>query len=321
MDIPRRAGGIKLRHVLAIVGALALGALGTARAQSHDAPGKYGAPIGDVFYSNDSDHFEEERANLGYLFPNGWGVGTSITHYSAPGWSATGRGAYGQYYQHDAKQTVDGRLGVMDTDGHTTVTGTLDYMRHLTADTGLGVSVGRDVVDSEAGIEKGLTYNSLLLVFDHQFTSRVSVGVAAGALLFSDDNTRPLLRTRWTYELVENSGLNAYVKTRTYYDTNPDQGNYFSPRWLNEASGGVSWRTAVGDKAIFFVNADAGRQNLPDAASNIWSVRGGAQNHRSRTVQWQVAVETTNNRASGFAIGGSSYRYTSVMGRLLFPLN
>ena len=33
---------------------------------------------------------------------------------------------------HDAKQTVDGRLGVMDTDGHTTVTGILDYMRHIT---------------------------------------------------------------------------------------------------------------------------------------------------------------------------------------------
>jgi hypothetical protein len=69
------------------------------------------------------------------------------------------------------------------------------------------------------------------------------------------------------------------------------------------------------------VSGDAGRQNLPDTASNIWSVRAGLQNHRSRTVQWQVAVETTNNRASGFAVGGSSYRYTSVTARLLIPLN
>ncbi|MGF6854544.1 hypothetical protein OKW29_003431 [Paraburkholderia sp. CI3] len=321
MHVPRCADGLALRHVLAIAGSLALSAPVPAHAQSHDGPGKYGAPIGDVFYSNDSDHFEEERGNLGYLFANGWGLGASITHYSAPGWSATGSGAYGLYYQHDAKQTVDGRLGVMDTDGHTTVTGTLDYMRHITADTGLGVSAGRDVVDSIPGIEKGLTYNSLLLVFDHQFTSRFNVGVAAGALRFSDDNTRPILRTRWNYEVAANSGLNAYIKTRTYYNSNPDQGNYFSPRWLNEASGGISWRTAIGDKVVFFVNADAGRQNLPDAASNIWSVRGGLQNHRSRTVQWQVAVETTNNRASGFAVGGSSYRYTSVTGRLLIPLN
>jgi hypothetical protein len=90
----------------------------------------------------------------------------------------------------------------------------LDYLRHITTDTGLGVSAGRDVVDSEPGIEKGLTYNSLLLVFDHQFTSRFSVGIAVGALWFSDDNTRPLLRTRWNDEVVANSGLNAYIKTR-----------------------------------------------------------------------------------------------------------
>ncbi|WP_179403417.1 hypothetical protein [Burkholderia guangdongensis] len=310
-----------LQYALAAAGAFAISALAPVHAQSHDGPGVNGAVIGDVLYSNDSDRFNEERGNLGYLFANGWGLGASLTHYSAPDWAATGRGAYGLYREHDAQQTVDARLGVMDTDGHTTVTGTLDYMRHITADTGLGVSAERDVVDSIVGIEKGLTYNSLMLVLDHQFTPRFTVGAVAGAFRFSDDNTRPLLRTRWNYELVANSGLNAYIKTRTYYDSNPYQGNYFSPRWLNEYSGGLSWRTALNDKVVFFVNADAGRQNTSDANTNIWSARIGLQNHRSRTVQWQIAVETTNDRAAGFVSSGGGYRYTSVTGRLMFPLN
>jgi hypothetical protein len=311
-----------LWRALAAVGALAINALVPVHAQSHDGPGAYGALIGDMVYSNDSDHFQEERGSLGYLFANGWGLAASLTHYGAPDWSATGRGGYAVYRQHSAQQTVDALLGVMDTDGHTTGTGTVDYMRKITASTGLGVSVERDVVDSIQGIEQGLTYNSLALVLDHQFTPRFNVGAVAGALWFSDNNTRPILRTRWNFELVANSGLNLYVKTRTYSDSNPYQGNYYSPRWLNEYSGGLSWRTAISNKVVFFVSADAGRQNTSDATSNIWSARAGLQNHRSRRVQWQIAVETTNNMASGFMSGGGTgYRYTSVMGRLMIPLN
>jgi hypothetical protein len=309
-----------LLRTLSVAGALTIGTL--AHAQSHDGPGTRGAVTGDALFSNDSDHFEEVRSNLGYLFANGWGLGASITYYDAPDWSAAyGRGLYGQYRQHDAQQTIDARVGVMDTDGHTTPIGTVDYMRKITLNTSLGVSAERDVVDSIRGIEQGLTYNSLMLVLDHQFTPRFSVGAVAGAMWFSDDNTRPMLRTRWSYELLANSGLNAYIKTRNYYDSNPDQGNYYSPRWLAEYSGGLSWRTALGDKAVFFVSADLGHQNTDSGGNNIWGARAGFQNHRSRNVQWQIALETTNNHAAGFTGGGDGYRYTSVTARLLFPLN
>jgi hypothetical protein len=309
-----------LLRTLSVAGALTIGTV--AHAQSHDGPGAHGALTGDTLFSDDSDHFRELRTDLGYLFSNGWGLGASVTYYDAPDWAATyGRGLYSQYRQHDAQQTVDAHAGVMDTDGHTTPTGAVDYMRHITANTSIGVSAERDVVDSIRGIEQGLTYNSLMLVLDQQFTPRFSVGAVAGAMWFSDHNTRPMLRTRWNYELLANSGLNAYIKTRTYQDSNPDQGNYYSPRWLAEYSGGLSWRTALGDKAVFFVSADLGHQNTDSGGTNIWGARVGLQNHRSRTVQWQVALETTNNHAGGFSSGGDGYRYTSVTGRLLLPFN
>lgn len=104
-----------LWRMLRVVSVLAICTPVSTNAQFHDGPGKYGALTGDTLFSNDSDQFNEARANLGYLFPNGWGLGASVTHYDAPDWSADGRGLYGQYRQHDAQQTVDARLGVMDT--------------------------------------------------------------------------------------------------------------------------------------------------------------------------------------------------------------
>lgn len=270
-----------LWRTLSVACVLAICTPVSAYAQSHDGPGKYGALTGDTLFSNDSDDFNEERTNLGYLFSNGWGLGASVTHYEAPDWSVYGRGLYGQYRQHDAQQTMDARLGVMDTGGYATPTGMLDYMRHISGDTSLGVSAERDVVDSIRGIEQGLTYSSLMLVLDHQFTPRFTVGAVAGAMWFSDHNTRPMVRTRWNYELVANSGLNAYIKTRNYYDSNPNQDDYYSPRWLAEYSGGFSWRTALGHKAAFFVSADLGRQNTENGGANIWGARIGLQNHRS----------------------------------------
>jgi len=320
MHVSRTRNAWGLWHALSVAGVLTFASL--AHAQSSSGIGTHGALSGDTLFSSDSDRFQEERTNLGYLFSNGWGLGASFSYFDAPDWSgAYGRGLYGQYHLIDSKQTLDARLGVSDTDGHTTAIGSLDYMRHVTKDTSLGVSAERDVVDSIAGLEQGLTYNSLMLVLDHQFTPRFSVGAVAGAMWFSDSNTRPMLRTRWSYDLLPNYGLSAYIKTRTYYDSNPDQGNYYSPQWLNEYSGGLSWRTAFASKVVFFVSADAGHQNTDGGGTNIWGARIGLQNYRNQKVQWQVAVETTNDHASGFSGGNNGYRYTSVSGRLMFPFN
>lgn len=320
MHVSRTRNAWVLRRALSVAGALTIASL--AHAQSIDGPGKYGALTADTLFSQDSDRFQEERTNAGYLFSNGWGLGASFSYYDAPDWSgAYGRGLFGQYHLHDAAQTLDARLGVSDTDGHTTAIGALDYMRHITQSTSLGVSAERDVVDSIAGIEQGLTYNSLMLVLDHQFTPRFTVGAVAGAMWFSDHNTRPMLRTRWSYDLLPNAGLSAYIKTRSYYDSNPALGNYYSPQWLSEYSGGLSWRTALASKVVFFVTADAGHQNTDGGGTNIWGARIGLQNVHTQKVQWQVAVETTNDHASGFSGGANAYRYTSVTGKLMFPFN
>jgi hypothetical protein len=90
---------------------------------------------------------------------------------------------------------------------------------------------------------------------------------------------------------------------------------------LSEYSGGLSWRTALASKVVFFVSADAEHQNTDGGGANIWGARISLQNYHTQKVQWQVAVETTSDHASDFSGGSSAYRYTSVAGKLMFPFN
>ena len=269
--------------------------------------------------SRDSDHFDTNKLNAGYLFSSGWGLGFNVSHFSSPGWSASGKGLFAQYQQRDQERTVEARLGATQTKGHTLATGMLDYMQRVGDKTWLGVSAERDVVESMRGIESGMHYDALMLVLDQQFTKQFNVGAVLGATRFSDNNTRPILRTRWNYELVEGSGLNAYVKTRNYHNSRPYQGSYFAPENLGEYSAGLSWRTALPGPIAFFANADVGRQRIDGDHNGIWSARIGLQNHHTSKALWQVALETSNNRAASISGGVDHYRYTSLTARLVYP--
>ena len=66
--------------------------------------------------------------------------------------------------------------------------------------------------------------------------------MAGGVALFSNDNRRPFLRTRWNASLDADWGLNAYLKTRSYRNTSPNRPEYYSPERLNEVSLGLSSR-------------------------------------------------------------------------------
>ncbi|MDR3056407.1 MAG: hypothetical protein LBU53_13615 [Zoogloeaceae bacterium] len=271
-------------------------------------------------YSHDSDEFDEYRISAGYEYANGFGVSANAAHYSAPGWSATGRGVAATYAQRNASRNLEATLGVTRTKDHQALAGSLDYIEHLTKDTGLGFSLERDVVDSVQSIDQGIHYTALMLVAEHDFTPRFSVGAAAGQTWFSDHNRRPILRTRWNYELIQDSGFSTYLKTRHYKNSHAYQGNYYAPEKLGEASIGLFWRTALGDQMVFFAGGDAGRQRTEDNHQSIWSLQAGLQAPRRAPVQWRVALEKSNYTSSLSNQPDESYRYFSLTGYLLFPL-
>ncbi|MBF5003421.1 hypothetical protein [Diaphorobacter caeni] len=311
---------IQLHVSLSMIAACCALLTGTAtHAAGTDADAATGQLTSNLLVSRDSDHFDTDKLNVGYVFSSGWGLGFNVSHFSAPGWSANGKGLFAQYLERGKDRTIEARLGATQTAGHTLATGMLDYMHRVSDKTWLGVSAERDVVESIHGIEHGMHYDALMLVLDQQFTDRFNVGAVLGATRFSDNNTRPIFRTRWNYELVEGSGLNVYLKTRNYHNNRPYQGHYFAPENLGEYSAGLSWRTAFPGPMVFFASADVGRQRIDSDHNGIWSARIGLQNHHTSKAIWQVALETSNNRASSLAGGVDHYRYTSLIVRLVYP--
>lgn len=268
--------------------------------------------------SHDSDSFNERKQTLGYTSSSGFGIRAGALQYSAPGWSATGSTLAATYRKVDRAQSTDASLGMARVAGHDYLTGMLDYMRVLTPSTSLGVSLEREAVNSIRGLDGGVAYTSAVLVADHAFSQRFNVGVSAGSTVFSNDNQRPIVRSRWNYSLDEHYGLNAFVKTRNYWNRNPYRPEYFSPDRLSEVSVGLSTRFVVADSAVFSASLGTGRQRIDGGSEPIWSVQLGLASPRKSTYEWAVGLEATN-AASLFTTQAVSYRYVSAFARLRVP--
>lgn len=278
----------------------------------------------DLQVSHDSDGLDQRHATLGYTGGAGWGLRAGTMHFSGPaGWSADGQLLAATYRRPAApgapasQDMLEASLGAAHIGKQTHAVGSLDLLRQLTAASALGLSAERNVLDSQRGVGDGLAFNSAALVGDHAFNAVFNVGAAAGVTWFPDDNRRPYLRTRWNMALAEKFGLNAYIKTRSYQNTNPYRAAYYSPQRLNEVSLGLSARFAAGGKVVLSAAADAGRQHTEGAREAIWSVALGMAALRNSPVQWSVAVQAANT-AAGIG-GGGGYRYTVLVGKVRVP--
>jgi hypothetical protein len=273
---------------------------------------------GGFFASQDSDDFRESKQTLGYTTASGWGVRAGALRYTAPGWAASGNLAAATYKQVNKSRTLDASLGAARVAGTNYWVGALDYMEHVTPATAVGLSMERDLVNSIRGIDNGVHFTAVAAVLDHAFNEQFNVGVAAGTALFSNDNQRPILRTRWNYSINERYGINAYVRTRSYHNTNAYRPEYFSPERLHEASAGVSSRFEVAQAFVLSASIDAGQQRIDGTSDPTWRGTLGIASRRNSAVQWFLGIEASNT-APLFGGRTGSYRYTSATGRVSVP--
>lgn len=145
------------------------------------------------------------------------------------------------------------------------------------------------------------------------------MGLAGGTTYFSDGNNRPFLRTRWNYSVNEQYGLNAYLKTRSYRNSDPDRPQYFSPEWLNEASLGLSSRWLAAERVVLSTWLDAGMQYTSTDNQPIWGAFLGLASPRNAQIRWNVGLLATNT-ASLLTSQSGAYRYLSAAAQLSFPL-
>jgi len=274
---------------------------------------------GQVYASDDSDGFHEALVTVGYRGAQGFGLKAGTLRYSAPVWSESGALLGATYQQRDASLQLDASLGVARLAGRDHAVGALDVLWPVGRGSSLGLSAERDIVNSVAGIEQGLTFISVALVADHAFNDRFNLGLAAGTARFSDGNQRPLMRTRWNLELAPSYGFNAYLKTRSYQNSEPNRPEYFSPERLNEVSAGLSSRFVVAERVVLSAAADAGTQHTETATQPIWRYALGLASLRGAAVQWSIAVEASNAAGTSQASASDAYRYTRVFGQLNVP--
>lgn len=291
-------------------------ALITALAGAPAAAGPYAS--GSFQFSSDSDDFVEARIGLGATADNGWGASAGTLRYSAPGWQASGTQLAATYRSHAPERPIDAALGVAHVEGRNYTVGHLDATWQRPDGAALGVGLERHLVGSRGGIDDGLTYTSAALVGDWPFTPTFNVGFAGGATGFSDGNLRPFLRTRWNLALHEPWALNAYLKTRSYRNSEPDRPQYYSPEHLHEASLGLSARWRVAERVVASVWADAGRQITPNDEQPIWSAFAGLASPHRDPLRWRLGL-LASNTSSLFTTQSGAYRYLSLAGQIDWP--
>lgn len=273
---------------------------------------------GGFYASHDSDDFDEVRVIADATATNGFGAAAGAMYYSAPGWSASGALLAATYKRFDRERQIDASLGAARIDGRTYAVGGADYLHTWAGGNALGAAFERNIVNSRGGIEDGITYNTMAVVGDYVFTPRFNVGAAAGNTWFSDDNQRPFLRTRWNLELVEAYGLNAYLKTRSYRNSDPDRPQYYSPRSLNEVSLGLSARWRPADHVVLSAWADGGMQYATNGNEPIWSAFVGLTSPREAPLRWSLGLLATNT-ASLFTSQSGAYTFVSLAGQINVP--
>lgn len=274
---------------------------------------------GQLVASDDSDGLRETLVTVGYRGAQGFGLKAGTLHYRAPGWGEDGALIGATYQRRDPTLQLDASLGLARLGGHDHAVGSLDVLWPLARGSSAGLSAEREIVNSVAGIDAGLTVTSLVLVADHAFSDRFNVGLAAGTALFSNDNQRPLLRTRWNFELVPTYGLNAYLKTRSYQNSDPDRPEYFSPARLNEVSAGLSTRLAVAVGVVLSAAVDGGTQHTESSSKRIWSYALRLGSPRSEALQWSLALEASNAAGTSQANPSQGYRYTRALAQMSLP--
>lgn len=269
--------------------------------------------------SDDSDGFREYKPWAQYEAANGWGLRAAWQHYSINDWSATGRSLYLTHRAQQGAWSSNGRVGLNRSAGHSHLVGAWDGMYQFTAQTAAGMSVERDVVNSQRGLERGLTATTAVAVLDHQLHPRLSLGLAAGSTWFSDDNRRDVLRSRWTFTLHEPQGWYAYAITRHYQNSKPYQGAYFAPERFREAALGLLWKKAVSDHLVISANADWGRQYIEGQGQRLWHWGLYLSSPHRAAIQWKVGISSSKDHASSLNGGDTSYRYTSAVAHIRIP--
>ena len=216
-------------------GILAAALLCAAPASAAEEEGPHQAAGFDIFGSYDADQFRVLKLAASY-FPEYestqqyWGARFEHFDFSSSGGSS---GTQERGYLAMADSTGDWNWNATaGTDGRTLLGAASAYTQGAIRQE---YFLDRELVETPMGFARGLYFSYFGGSYDIPLDDRNSVTALAGAQVFSGKNYRLHLRGNFVHVLDPDLGLSIQLRSRYFWDSQPREFDYFSPRWYMEA--------------------------------------------------------------------------------------
>lgn len=95
--------------------------------------------------------------------------------------------------------------------------------------------IERDKVETPLGVSQGIYYTFGGAAIDLPLAEQTQLTVLGGLQEFTGSNLRTHLRANLIHVVKPAWGLSVQLRTRTFRNSEPDEYDYFSPRWYAEA--------------------------------------------------------------------------------------
>ncbi len=265
----------------------------------------------DAFASSDADDSETVKAGIGYDF-----VHRDLEHYQGVRFErAAFRPQGGRTYRDErlyyrfAGGDAWKWQGMLGTDGDTWLG---NASVHSEGRIRQEYFLEREVVETRQGLERGLHHTLLGAAYDLPLNDRNIVTVVGAVQDFTGDNTRSLLRGRYTWVAREQWGLSAQLRTRYLRNSEPGEFDYYAPRWYAEAIPTVQLRRFRGGW-MYLAAAGVGRQR--DSGSDWRPARffEAAVSSPREGRDWFLQARLLHTDTPSDAGSGDGYDYTQVM--------
>lgn len=212
-----------------ILGLLAAPAVSQERAEPRHAVGA------DITYSSDADDTEVVRAginlDLKYRDPDSYaGFRIERLRYSPSGGN---RDHDTRVYLRLADRLGDWKYRTsVGTDGDTVVgSASINNEAPLRQE----YFIERDKIETPIGVSRGLYYTFGGAAVDVPLGDTTQATLLGGLQEFTGDNVRVHLRGNLIQVLKSEWGLSAQLRTRYFRNSDPNEYDYYSPRWYAEA--------------------------------------------------------------------------------------
>lgn len=219
----------------------------------------------DSWLSSDADGQETRKFGLGWDVrrtsdSDWWGVKVERARFSGDGWSSSEQRAYLR-----AAGGEDWRWKVDAGSNGDTLLGSAAI--HSQDPRRKEFFIEREVLDTRAGVRDGRVHTFVGGAIDLPVGERWSTTFLLGAQDFAGgDNLRTHLRANVVRVLLPAHGLSLQLRTRYFRNSDPYEGDYYSPPWHAEALGVLAWRRHVGGYR-WSAAAGWGRQRAGDGDS------------------------------------------------------